>query len=99
MLGHQSVRVSPKEILARYLTHEEMLEKEGKLVAKCPFHRDIQGWSARKLIMYLDTGKWECSGCGLKGDIPDFVSQAEGISRKKAIDLLANWQEDDTIEP
>lgn len=92
MLDNELGTASPKEILARYLTPQEMSEKEGQLIAKCPFHRDIQGWSARKLVMSLDTGKWECSGCGLKGDIPAFVSQAEQISRQEAVDLLATWQ-------
>ena len=50
----------------------------------CPFHEEVEG----SFTVYADSERWYCFGCGLGGDVLDFIQQAEGLSLPDAIARL-----------
>ena len=50
----------------------------------CPFHDEAEG----SFTVYADSERWYCFGCGLGGDVLDFIQQAEGLSLPDAIARL-----------
>ena len=50
----------------------------------CPFHDEIEG----SFTVYGDSERFYCFGCGLGGDVLDFIQQAEGLSLPDAIARL-----------
>ncbi len=50
----------------------------------CPFHDEVEG----SFTVYADSERWYCFGCGLGGDVLDFIQQAEGLSLPDAIARL-----------
>ena len=50
----------------------------------CPFHDEIEG----SFTAYGDSERWYCFGCGLGGDVLDFVQRVEGLTLPEAIARL-----------
>lgn len=50
----------------------------------CPFHEEAEG----SFTVYADSERWFCFGCGLGGDVLDFVQRAEGLSLLEAVRRL-----------
>ena len=50
----------------------------------CPFHDEAEG----SFTVYADSKRFYCFGCGLGGDVLDFIQQAEGLSLPEAIARL-----------
>ena len=50
----------------------------------CPFHDEAEG----SFTVYADSERFYCFGCGLGGDVLDFIQQAEGLSVPDAIARL-----------
>ena len=50
----------------------------------CPFHDEVEG----SFTVYADSERWYCFGCGLGGDVLDFVRRAENLSLPDAIQRL-----------
>ena len=50
----------------------------------CPFHDEAEG----SFTVYADSERFYCFGCGLGGDVLDFIQQAEGLSLPEAIARL-----------
>ena len=50
----------------------------------CPFHDEVEG----SFTVYADSERFYCFGCGLGGDVLDFIQQAEGLSLPDAITRL-----------
>jgi hypothetical protein len=50
----------------------------------CPFHQDKTG----SLKIYPDTRGWHCFGCGIGGDVIDFVGKLLNLSFPDAMDRL-----------
>ena len=50
----------------------------------CPFHDEVEG----SFTVYGDSERFYCFGCGLGGDVLDFIQQAEGLSLPDAIARL-----------
>ncbi len=50
----------------------------------CPFHDEAEG----SFTVYADSERWYCFGCGLGGDVLDFIRQAENLSLREAIQRL-----------
>ncbi len=50
----------------------------------CPFHEETQG----SFTVYADTQRWYCFGCGLRGDVLDFVQRLDGVGLPEAIRRL-----------
>ena len=50
----------------------------------CPFHDEVEG----SFTVYADSERWYCFGCGLGGDVLDFIRQSENLSLPDAIRRL-----------
>ena len=50
----------------------------------CPFHNEAEG----SFTVYADSERFYCFGCGLGGDVLDFVQRAEGLTLPEAIRRL-----------
>ena len=50
----------------------------------CPFHEESEG----SFTAYGDSQRWYCFGCGLGGDVLDFVQRSEGLTLPEAIARL-----------
>ncbi len=50
----------------------------------CPFHDEVEG----SFTVYGDSERFYCFGCGLGGDVLDFIQRAEGLSLTEAIARL-----------
>ena len=50
----------------------------------CPFHDEVEG----SFTVYGDSERFYCFGCGLGGDVLDFIQKAEGLSLTEAIARL-----------
>ncbi len=50
----------------------------------CPFHEEVEG----SFTVYADSERWYCFGCGLRGDVLDFIRQSENLSLPEAIRRL-----------
>ena len=50
----------------------------------CPFHEETEG----SFTVYADTQRWYCFGCGLRGDVLDFIQRTDGVDLPEAIRRL-----------
>ena len=50
----------------------------------CPFHEEVEG----SFTVYADSERFYCFGCGLGGDVLDFIQRAENLSLTEAIARL-----------
>ncbi len=50
----------------------------------CPFHEETEG----SFTVYADTQRWYCFGCGLGGDVLDFIQRIDGVDLPEAIRRL-----------
>ena len=50
----------------------------------CPFHDEVEG----SFTVYADSERWYCFGCGLGGDVLDFIQRSENLSLTEAIARL-----------
>ena len=50
----------------------------------CPFHEESEG----SFTTYEDSQRWYCFGCGLGGDVLDFIQRIEGLTLPEAIRRL-----------
>ncbi len=50
----------------------------------CPFHEETEG----SFTVYADTQRWYCFGCGLSGDVLDFIQRTDGVDLPEAIRRL-----------
>jgi len=51
---------------------------------KCPFHKETEG----SFTVYADTQRFYCFGCGLGGDVLDFIQRTDGVDLPEAIRRL-----------
>ena len=50
----------------------------------CPFHEEAEG----SFTVYADSERWYCFGCGLGGDVLDFIRRADNLTLPEAIRRL-----------
>jgi len=50
----------------------------------CPFHEEREG----SFTVYADSQRWYCFGCGLGGDVLDFIQRLDELSLSEAIRRL-----------
>lgn len=84
MLNFEQVKKAANlvSIVGQYIA----LKSEGtRYVALCPFHEEKSG------SFKIEKGKdrWCCYGCGLHGDVIDFVERYEQISKSEALRKVA----------
>ena len=51
---------------------------------RCPFHEETEG----SFTVYADTQRFYCFGCGLGGDVLDFIRRTEGVDLPEALQRL-----------
>ena len=51
---------------------------------KCPFHEETEG----SFTVYADTQRFYCFGCGLGGDVLDFIQRTDGVDLPEALRRL-----------
>ena len=56
----------------------------------CPFHDETAG----SFTVYADSQRWYCFGCGLGGDVLDFIQRLDGVELREAIRRLrvGSWE-------
>ncbi len=56
----------------------------------CPFHEETAG----SFTVYADSQRWYCFGCGLGGDVLDFIQRLDGVDLPEAIRRLQgrSWE-------
>ena len=47
----------------------------------CPFHEEVEG----SFTVYSDSQRFYCFGCGLGGDVLDFIRRTENLTLPEAI--------------
>ena len=57
----------------------------------CPFHDETAG----SFTVYADSQRWYCFGCGLGGDVLDFIQRLDGVGLPEAIRRLqgGSWEQ------
>ncbi len=50
----------------------------------CPFHEEREG----SFTVYADSQRWYCFGCGLGGDVLDFIQRSDGVDLPEALRRL-----------
>ena len=62
----------------------------GRLKGLCPFHSE----KTASFIVFRDTQRFHCFGCGVGGDLIDFVMQRRGLSFPEALETLSvdDWR-------
>jgi len=64
---------------------EIQLKKSGKkLTCLCPFHQEKHP----SFFLYPETNSFHCFGCGISGDVIEFVKQVKKINFKQAVIFL-----------
>ena len=58
----------------------------GELRGCCPFHPD----RSPSFFVFAAGDRWHCFGCGLTGDVLDFVQRAYSLSMREAAERLCN---------
>lgn len=72
--------------IATFIGAHVHLRKRGtSLVGLCPFHRE----RTASFHVRSESATFECFGCGARGDLADFVSRLQSLSRINAIRSLA----------
>ncbi len=61
----------------------------------CPFHDEAEG----SFTVYGDTERWYCFGCGLGGDVLDFVQRTENLSLPEAVRRLGGLPDGEAGSP
>ncbi len=56
----------------------------------CPYHEETAG----SFTVYADSQRWYCFGCGLGGDVLDFIQRLDGVGLPEAIRRLqgGSWE-------
>lgn len=76
-------RLNITDVVSQYTK----LERAGmNLRSRCPFHAE----KTPSFIVSPDRGTYHCFGCGVGGDMFNFVQQIEGVDFKGALKMLAD---------
>src|SRR5690348_15503524 len=73
---------APDAIMRYFQERLEKFQRSGsnQASARCPFHDDRKP----SLSLNLETGLWNCHGCGKHGDLVGFEAAIEGCDRDQA---------------
>jgi len=68
--------------------HGVQLRRRGRALAgRCPFHDD----RTPSLMVWPHEGRFKCFGCGVGGDVIEFVRRSEGCDFRTAVAHLVEW--------
>jgi DNA primase len=80
------------EVAGRYV---ELHGSGSTLTGLCPFHKD----QVPSFTVYPETGTFYCFGCGVRGDVIDFLRAIERLRFHEALDALEGWSRHNGREP
>jgi len=75
-------RIKIEEVIKKYVKLQPI--SPNLLRGFCPFHKETQP----SFTVYLDTQSFCCFGCGLKGDVIDFLMRFQNKSCKEVVKFL-----------
>jgi len=78
--------VTFEEVLAHYGIQLKPA-RGGELLGLCPFHEDTKP----SFRVNVEKKVFHCFGCDAKGNVLDFVARKEGVTIKKAAELVSEW--------
>ena len=80
------MQVEDRKLLIKMMEEDGITldDKGNYYVGKCPFHPD----KTPSFVVYKNNFKFICFGCGVKGDILDYLREARGMSFSQAIKYL-----------
>ena len=64
-----------------------LMKSGSRLVGLCPFHDDHRP----SLVLYPDEGRFHCYGCGTRGDVIQFLMEAECLRFPQALRVLEEY--------
>ena len=70
------------DVISKYV---KLTSKGGNLIGLCPFHNE----KTRSFTVYPEKDSFYCFGCGIGGDIIEFIQRIEKIDYISAVKLLA----------
>ena len=80
-------RATPSpEVVAR--TGIDCHQRSSPATVRCPFPTHGHFDRTPSLYLHLDTGLFFCFGCGVMGDVVEWVSRSEEVGWREAIDIL-----------
>lgn len=86
MAGGPVDQVRARLDIVELISERVVLKKAGKTFkGLCPFHTE----KTPSFIVFPDTGRWHCFGCGAGGDIFGFVMQSQNLGFAESLQLLA----------
>lgn len=62
--------------------------ESGSVTARCPFPSHGHLDASPSLRLFLDDGIFYCFGCGVRGDVVEWVCRSEGVAWREAIAIL-----------
>ena len=62
----------------------KLTKKNKQYIGLCPFHDDHKP----SLVVYPESNRWRCFGCGESGDVITFVMKLNSLNFKEAIARL-----------
>ena len=82
-------QVSMKQVLEHYGLLAKMQIRDHIITGACPIH---EGRNESVFSVNINENRWRCiSHCGCGGDVIDFVSKKEKVSKSMAQALLIRW--------
>jgi len=95
-LSHQIADIKRSVPIADVVSRYVPLRPSGlSLRGLCPFHDDHNP----SLMVYAESGRFQCFGCGQRGDVIAFLMAVEQLPFLRALDALARFQSDDHGHP
>ncbi len=86
MAGGPVDQVRARLDIVEVVSERVALKKAGKTFkGLCPFHTE----KTPSFIVFPDTGRWHCFGCGAGGDVFGFVMQSQNLGFAEALQVLA----------
>ena len=86
MAGGPADQVRARLDIVDVISEKVPLKKAGKtLKGLCPFHTE----KTPSFIVFPDSQRWHCFGCGAGGDVFGFVMQSQNLGFGEALTLLA----------
>src|SRR3989344_2071343 len=87
MLGNQVEEIKSKLSITDVIQDFVQLKKAGtNYKGLCPFHNEKSG----SFMVSPSKQIWHCFGCGLGGDIFEFIKQIENVEFAEALKILAD---------
>jgi CHC2 zinc finger len=91
---HKELLPPPRAFYERELGRLSRPDRKNWASARCPFHQSKSKGKSRSFYVNLESGGFNCFGCGVHGgDVLAFVRLRDGLGFKEAAQQLGCWDE------